>query len=166
MWYGLSSIAARFINYLLTPYLTYTLENKSDYGRMGVIYSAIPLLNVLFTYGFETAYFRFSSKEENKKTIYSTASLSLLFSTAFFTLILWMSQGSLSAATGLADVPQIIQVSIFIIAFDALTRIPFARLRQEGRPKMFAFVNISGILVNIFFTWFFVGYCPKHSMVG
>ncbi len=163
MWYGLSSIAARFINYLLTPYLTYTLANKSDYGRMGVIYSAIPLLNVLFTYGFETAYFRFSSKEENKKTIYSTASLSLLISTVFFTLILWMNQTALSKATGLADVPQILQVSIFIIAFDTLTRIPFARLRQEGRPKMFAFVNISNILVNIFFTWFFIGYCPKHA---
>ncbi len=69
MWYGVSSIASRFINYLLTPYLTYAAAVKvSDFGNMGLVYSAIPIFNVLFTYGFETAYFRFASKEENKQT--------------------------------------------------------------------------------------------------
>ena len=54
MWYGVSSIAARFINYLLTPYLTAKLT-IADYGKMGLVYAAIPLLNVVFTYGFETS---------------------------------------------------------------------------------------------------------------
>ena len=85
IWYGGSSIAAKFINYLLTPYLTYNLANTSDYGKMGIIYSAIPIFNIIFTYGFETAYFRFASKAENRDTIYSTASLSLFFSTILFT---------------------------------------------------------------------------------
>ena len=63
MWYGLSSIAARLINYLLVPYLTYADNIKtSDYGKMALIYAALPILNILFTYGFETAYFRFSIK--------------------------------------------------------------------------------------------------------
>ena len=89
MWYGLSSIAARFINYLLTPFLTYSHHVKtSDFGKMGLIYSALPVLNVLFTYGFETAYFRFSSREEYKKTIYSTTAISLFISTCLFTLLL------------------------------------------------------------------------------
>ena len=68
MWYGVSSIAARFIGYLLTPILTYSSHVKpSDFGRQSLLYSAIPVLSVLFTYGFETAYFRFSSKPEYKK---------------------------------------------------------------------------------------------------
>ena len=79
MWYGVSSIAARFINYLLTPLLTYNLAHTSDYGKNGLIYSAIPILNVIFTYGFETTYFRFSSQEKNKTKLYSTASWSLFF---------------------------------------------------------------------------------------
>jgi O-antigen/teichoic acid export membrane protein len=163
MWYGLSSIAARFINYLLTPYLTYAAVIKtSDYGKMALVYAAIPLLNVLFTYGFETAYFRFSSNEGDNKRIYSTAALSLLFSTIIFTLILWFNQKTFASVIGLSDFPQIIQLAIFIIALDTLTRIPFARLRQEGRPVKFAIVNITGILVNIFFTWFFISYCSNQ----
>jgi O-antigen/teichoic acid export membrane protein len=162
MWYGLSSIAARFINYLLTPLLTYNLAEKSDYGKIGLIYSAIPILNIIFTYGFETAYFRFAAKDENKKDIYSTAALSLFFSTILFTAILWINQQAYGNIVGLSDFPSIIQISIFIIAFDALSIIPFARLRQEGRPRKFAFIKIAGIFINIFFTWFFIVYCPQH----
>jgi O-antigen/teichoic acid export membrane protein len=162
MWYGVSSIAARFINYLLTPYLTYTLANKSDYGKIGLIYAAIPLLNIIFTYGFETAYFRFSSKKEHDDTIYSTASLSLLFSTLVFTAILWLNQSWIGGATGLIDYPAMIQLAIGIIALDALTTVPFARLRHEGRPRKFAFIKIAGVIINIFFTWFFISYCPEQ----
>lgn len=162
VWYGGSTIAAKFINYLLTPYLTYTLSNVSDYGKMGIIYSAIPIFNILFTYGFETAYFRFATRQEYKHTIYSTASLSLIFSTLLFTILLWYNQSILAGITGLADFPKMIQLSIVIIALDAFSTIPFARLREQGRPKKFAFVRISGIIINIFFTWFFISYCPQH----
>jgi O-antigen/teichoic acid export membrane protein len=162
MWYGVSSIAARFINYLLTPYLTYTLTNKSDYGKIGLIYAAIPLLNIIFTYGFETAYFRFSAKKEHDQTIYSTASLSLFFSTIVFTALLWLNQNWIGNATGLINYPAIIQLSIGVIALDALSRVPFARLRHEGRPKKFAFINVAGVFVVIFFTWFFISYCPAQ----
>jgi O-antigen/teichoic acid export membrane protein len=166
MWYGLSSIAARFINYLLTPYLTYTLANKSDYGKIGLIYAAIPILNIIFTYGFETAYFRFSSKKEHDRSIYSTASISLLFSTILFTALLWLNQGWIGNTTGLIDYPSIIQLSIGVIALDALSTVPFARLRHEGRPRKFAFIKVAGVLINIFFTWFFISYCPAHAKQG
>jgi O-antigen/teichoic acid export membrane protein len=160
MWYGLSSIAARFINYLLTPYLTYELS-KADYGKMGLVYAAIPLLNILFTYGFETAYFRFAQRKEFENSLYSTASLSIIFSTICLSGILWATQGILAQFAGVQDYPMLIQLSIVIIIFDTLTTMPFARLRQEGRPVKFAFVRIFGILVNIAATVFFISYCPK-----
>ncbi len=166
LWYGISSIAARFVNLLLTPLLTYNLANKSDYGKIGLIYAAIPILNIIFTYGFETAYFRFAGREEYKKDIYSTAALSLFFSTLLFTAILWFYQNTFGEIIGLSDFPAIIQISIFIIALDALTIIPFARLRQEGRPRKYAFVNIGGIVINVLFTWFFIVYCPKNAGAG
>lgn len=162
MWYGVSSIAARFINYLLTPYLTYKLNNPADYGKIGLVYAAIPLLNIIFTYGFETAYFRFSSNKQHDKTIYSTASLSLLFSTILFTALLWLNQSFIGNATGLINYPSIIQLSIAVIALDALSTVPFARLRHEDRPRKFAFIKVAGVLINIFFTWFFLSYCSAH----
>ncbi len=162
MWYGVSSIAARFINYLLTPYLTYTLAKTSDYGKMGLIYAAIPILNVIFTYGFETTYFRFALRKEYKSSLYNTAALSLIFSTILFTWLLWMVRGSFTNIVGLNDVPAIVHLSIFIIAFDALSTIPFAKLRLEERPRKYALIKVGGILLNIFFTWFFIGYCPAQ----
>jgi O-antigen/teichoic acid export membrane protein len=163
MWYGVSSIAARFISYLLTPLLTYSSHVKTaDFGKQALLYSAIPILSVVFTYGFETAYFRFSSKEENKTSIYSTAFLSILFTTILFSFLLWQSQGLLSSITGFADTPEIAQITIGIIAVDALNIIPFAKLRQEERPVKYAFVRVCGIFIMIFITWFFVNYCPAQ----
>lgn len=159
VWYGISSIAARFINYLLTPYLTLVLT-KADYGKVGLVYAAIPLMNVLFTYGFETAYFRFAQRKEYETTLYSTASLSLMATSVFFGLVLWSVQGTLASFVGIPDYPLLIQLSIVIIVIDTLTTIPFARLRQQGRPRKFAFIRLASIGINIAATVFFLSYCP------
>jgi O-antigen/teichoic acid export membrane protein len=158
MWYGVSSIAARFINYLLTPYLTAVLT-KADYGKVGLIYAAIPLLNVLFTYGFETAYFRFA-KKENEPSVYSTASISLFFTSICFALLLWFYQDFLAAFAGVPDYPLLIQLSIVIIILDTLCTLPFARLRHKGKPVKFAFIRLFSILINVGATVFFITYCP------
>ncbi len=162
MWYGLSSIAAKFISNLVTPFLTYSHHvSKANFGKMGYIYAAIPILNILFTYGFETTYFRFSSREEYKKSLYSTTALSLLFSTVLLTTLLWFTQSYIADLTGFTEFPKIIEYAILIIALDTLTRVPFAKLRQEGRPMRFAFINVFSILVYVFFMWFFINYCPS-----
>lgn len=162
MWYGVSSIAARFISYLLTPYLTRTsVLQVSDYGKMSLVYAAIPLLNVLFTYGFETAYFRFAQRKEYQSTLYSTASISLFISTIILSSILWIFRNSLAAFAGISGEPQLVEISILIIALDTLTAIPFAKLRLEGRPVKYAFIRICSILLNVTATVFFLSYCPK-----
>ena len=55
------------------------------------------------------------------------------------------------------------QLSIIIIGLDALATIPFARLRYEGRPRLFAFIKIANILINVIFTVFFLSYCPAKA---
>ena len=162
VWYGVSSIGARLINNLLTPYLTYNaLVSTADFGKMGAVYSAIPLLNIIFTYGMETTYFRFVQKSENTEKVNNTATISLLISTIFFSIILWWQQNSLAKIASLNNLPLLIQLSIIIIGLDALSTIPFARLRNEGRPRKFAFIKIAGILVNVFFVVFFLSWCPS-----
>jgi O-antigen/teichoic acid export membrane protein len=161
MWYGVSSIAARFINYLLTPYLTMVLT-KEDYGRMGAVYSMIPLFNVIFTYGLETAYFRFIQKKERIENVNSTTTISILITTILLFAVLWFNQSALTAVSSLQQFPLLIQLSLVIIGLDALSTIPFARLRNEGRPLFFAFIKVLGIVINIGLTLFFLSYCPKH----
>jgi O-antigen/teichoic acid export membrane protein len=162
LWYGVSSIAARFIGYLLTPYLTNaSVLKETAYGEMSIIYAAIPFLNIIFTYGLETAYFRFSKSREEEKEVYSTAMLSLIGSTVLFTSILLLFRQKLATLLGVETHPEYLTLTAFIIAADALCTLAFAKLRHEGRPRKFALVRIAGILINIGFTVFFLSVCPR-----
>lgn len=162
MWYGVSTIAARFLNYLLTPFITYSnFIQVADYGKMSLIYAAIPFLNIVFTYGMETTYFRFTTDKTKAKTVYNTISISIIISTILFSVFLWANKAALSAWAGVSDVPILTTLTLFIVALDNLNVIPFAKLREEGRPKLFAAIRVGGILVNILFTLFFIGYCPS-----
>lgn len=163
MWYGLSSIAARFIGYLLTPLLTYSSYIKPvDFGIQSLLYSAIPVLSVLFTYGFETAYFRFSGRAEYKKSIYNTACLSIFFTTIVFSVVLWQFREQLSNLLGVGNIVQIIELGILVIAVDSLVVIPFVKLRHEDRPVKYAIVRVAGIFINLMLVWFFINYCPDQ----
>lgn len=160
LWYGGSSILSRFLNYLLTPYLTAKLSG-SGYGEMSMVYAAIPFLNVIFTYGIETAFFRFSRKENSQKTVYNTASISILISTLVFTTLLLFSHGSIANLLKLELHPEYVIYTVLIIGLDTLTTLPYALLRQQGRPKKFAAIRITNILVTIFFTYFFISILPR-----
>lgn len=160
LWYGGSTILSRLLNYLLTPYLTLKLTG-AQYGEFTLVYSVIPFLTVIFTYGMETAYFRFVQKEEHKQSLYNTASVSLICSTILFTSLLILSNGGIANLISLKEHPEYITYSAFIIAFDTLTLVPLAKLRQDGRPLKFAIVRITSILVNISVTYFLVSVCPK-----
>lgn len=159
MWYGVSSIFARFLNYLLTPYLTLKLT-QSTYGEMSLVYAYIPFLNVVFTYGMETAYFRFSNKENDPKKVFNTISISILFSTIFLTVLLLLGRNLFAELLRLKDHPEFITWAAWIIALDTLSRIPLAKLRNDGRPRKYAFVMITGILINIGLVFFFYTLLP------
>lgn len=159
MWYGVSSIAARFINYLLTPYLTFKFT-ESQYGEMSIVYSFIPFMNVVFTYGMETAFFRFANHADKKK-VYNTSSISLIISTVVLTVILISLQHPLSILLQVTAHPEYLSLSAAMIALDALCIIPFAKLRQDNRPVKFAVVKVGGIVINIISIYFFLSICPR-----
>ena len=63
--YGLSSIAGRFINYLLVPIQTTAFAaSGGQYGVVTNIYAYTALLLVILTYGMETTFFRYVNKTE------------------------------------------------------------------------------------------------------
>ncbi|MER3470999.1 MAG: polysaccharide biosynthesis protein [Chitinophagaceae bacterium] len=160
LWYGASSIAARFLNYLLTPYLTYALSGPA-YGEISLVYALIPFLNIIFTYGLETAYFRYSKSKEQEAEVYNTSMVSLVVSTVLLTTILLAFRNQLATLIGVEQHPEYFTWSAIIIAIDALTSLAFAKLRYEGRPRKFAMVRIAGIIINIALTFFFLSVCPK-----
>jgi len=161
-WYGVSSIFSRFLNYLLTPYLTFYLT-ASIYGEMNLVYSAIPFMNVIFMYGMETTFFRFSNKVNNEDHVFNIGSLSLLCTTFIFCALLIFWRLPIATFLRLEDHPQFVTWSALIISLDTLSRLPFAKLRNAGRPRKYVFITITGIMVNIGLTVFFYTFLPHMA---
>src|SRR5258705_1739760 len=141
--------------------LVFIFKQPGTAADLTQVYAIIPFLNVLFTYGMETAYFRFSQEEE-KKHLYSTLSFSIFFTTILFTFCLYFFRTDISNVAGLDKHPQYVMWMCWIIFFDTLATLPFARLRQEGRPRKYAFVRVAGILMTILVVILFLGVFPRY----
>jgi O-antigen/teichoic acid export membrane protein len=160
LWYGASSIFARFLFYLLTPYLTDKFKGTVEYGRMNLVFALIPFLFTLIVFAFETAYFRFMQRQEYKGQVFDTLSTSLTISTLLITGLTIYFRSAVAGFIGLPDHPGYITLCAAIIGFDALSALPFAKLRHDNRPKKFAFIRIASILLNMATVFFFLSVCP------
>ncbi|HET6253489.1 MAG TPA: polysaccharide biosynthesis C-terminal domain-containing protein [Puia sp.] len=160
IWYGASSIFARFLQYMLTPYLTHKFKGTPEYGEMSLVYAAISFVNIGVLFGLDYAFFRFIQRKENQKSLYPTLLISMVSSTTLITILIVALRVPFARLIDVANHPEYITLSALIIAFDALSALPFARLRHEGRPRKFALIRVSGIVVNIAFTFFFLSACP------
>ncbi|MFT3845637.1 MAG: polysaccharide biosynthesis C-terminal domain-containing protein [Lacibacter sp.] len=162
LWYGIPTIARRFLGYILNMALPFIFAKPAVTADLTQVYAMIPFLNVIFTYGVETAYFRFSNDKDRAK-LYNTLSLSILFTTVLFTIALYFGKPAIASTAGLDEHPEYIIYMLGILFFDTLSTLPFARLRQENRPKKYAFVQVAGIALNILLVFLFLGLFPSYS---
>lgn len=163
--YGLGSILPRFLNYLLTPLYTYLFTNPSDYGINAELYAYISFLNIIFTYGMETAFFHFSNKSDNPQNIFNNVFSAIILSTVFFSAILLIFSNTFKTLLHYQNI-QFIYWTIGIIATDALSAIPFAYLRQQQKPIRFSLLKILNVSINILFNLFFFLVCKKNYDAG
>lgn len=161
LWYGLPTITSRFLGYLMNLSLPLIFAQPATTADLTQVYAIIPFLNVVFTYGMETAYFRFSQDQDQKK-LYNTLSVSLIASTILFTAVLFFFKDVIAGWANLDKNPEYISWMAGIIFFDALCTLAFARLRQENRPKRYAFARIAGVVINIAVVILFLGVIPKY----
>ncbi|OWY20203.1 polysaccharide biosynthesis protein [Sphingobacteriales bacterium UPWRP_1] len=157
--YGLSSIIGRLLNYLLTPLLT-RVFNQADYGIITELYSYSGFFMVLFVYGMETAFFRYIKQVQQAERVYSTVMWSLLASTLLFTGLLTFFAPQIAALIQYPNHPEYIVWFAFILGLDALSAVPFARLRYEEKAWRFAAIRLFNIGVNIGLVLFFLLLCP------
>ncbi len=161
LWYGVPTISSRFLGYLMNLSLPLIFAQPAVTADLTQVYAIIPFLNVVFTYGLETAYFRFSQDHDQKK-IYNTLSISLIGSSIFFTAVLLFFKNNIAEWANLGDHTEYIDWMAWIIFFDALCTLAFARLRQENRPKRYAFARIAGVVMNISVVILFLAIIPKY----
>jgi O-antigen/teichoic acid export membrane protein len=159
--YGVSSIVGRVLSYLLVPIYTAHFA-AAEYGIVTGLYAYVSFLNVVFTYGLETTFFRFANRpSEDRRELYNrTLSLLLLSSIGLTALLAWLARPLL----GLLDLPpgheEYAQWVALILGFDAIAALPFARLRLENKARKFAAIRLTNILLYVGLNLFFVVLCP------
>ncbi len=155
--YGVSSIAARLLNYLLTPYLTRILT-REEYGVITDMYALIPFALVVLTMGLETGFFKFPS------AFRSIWGATCIAAAAFFGIVMAFTE-PVAGVMGYGGSPEYVWLVAGIVALDVVTAIPFAGLRQQGRASRYVVVRTASVVVNVAMNVVFYSVLGKHGPV-
>jgi O-antigen/teichoic acid export membrane protein len=156
--YGMGSILPKFLNFLLVSLHTNVFA-PDEYGVITKLLGYVAVLNVIYTFGMETSYFRFATREgaDERKVFNITQTVVMAISICFtFVLI-----GFATPIANLLKLPGsenvIIWISLIMLV-DAIVSVPFARLRLQKKAKLFAMYRLVNILVLIGLNVYFLKY--------
>ena len=156
--YGLATVLPRMLSFLLNPLYVKVLP-KGEFGEVSIIFAYLVFLNVVLSYGMETAFFRFYNLESDKKKVISTATISIFWSSITFLGIALLFRKTLGYWTNID--PQYITYTVWILVLDALAVIPFSKLRANKRPMVYAAIKIGNVMLNLCLNVFFLLALPK-----
>ena len=167
--YGLSSILGRVLSFALTPLHTAVLP-KGEYGQNTDIYSMVAFLMVILTFGMETAFFRFH--KDKKYTIHQVFSATTSWVITLSILLLLLVSTFIDPIANLLQYeehPEFVLWMVFIVAVDAITAVPFAKLRAENKAIKFVIVRLTAtgtmVLFNLIFYWLFPYLHENHLAI-
>lgn len=147
--YGLSTILARIVNFLLVPLYTRVLTT-TDYGVVTEFMSYIAVLQVVLTLGLETGCFRYASKDGvDKQSVFGNAFLSVTGLCLLFFACMALFSGDLASGLGYEGHSNIIVYVSAILALDCPMAIIFAKLRHEHKALRFAVIKTVKILTEV-----------------
>lgn len=144
------------LSFLLVPLYTTkgVLNSVAEYGKVSLIYSWFVIFNVILAYGMETAFFRFFHKEDDKRTVVGTASISLIITSLAFFILALIFKNQIAHFTDIKV--EYINLVIWILLLDALVIIPFAWLRANEKPMRYAIIKIFNVLISLGLNIFFL----------
>lgn len=158
--YGLSSVLARILNFLLVPFYTRIFVDTAEYGIINELYAYVAFLIIVLSYGMETAFFRFTSKYQNSQIVFSTSVFSLVTTSLVFAVAVIIFYPRLADLIGYGGQESFVLMLGLVLSFDAIAAIPFAKLRYMNKALKFALIKLFNISLNIFFNLFFLVIIP------
>ncbi len=162
--YGLSSIVARVVNFLLVPLHTLVL-NRSDYGVVGQLYGWVALLFVLYTFRLEAAYFRYATND-SKSTAYANSKVFTLIFALSLSIVATIWSSTIAGWLQVEGQSHLIKFVAAIVALDAICELPFAKLRLEKRPLKFVYIRCVNVGINVLLNIYFLLIHPGHQSVA
>lgn len=156
--YGLATVLPRMISFMLNPLYVDRLP-KQEFADVSIVFAWLVFFNVILSYGMETAFFRFYNKEENKKSVISTATVSIFWSSISFLFLALIFRNTLSHWAEIKV--EYITYTIWILVLDALVIIPFSRLRATKRPMQYGIIKIANVSLMMLLNLFFLIFLPE-----
>lgn len=157
--YGINSILGKTINFLLLPIYT-TYLDKEALGSFTAIYAFIAFLNIIFTYGMETTYFRYATgKGLDPQKVFAQIQSLLITTSISMGAIIYFSAPALASWLGYEGQEYLFRWMAWILAIDAVLALPYAKLRKENKALPFALTKLGNILLNVGFNIFFIVFC-------
>lgn len=159
--YGLGTMIPRLLNYFLTP-LYVRVFVSGVYGQITDLYAWMALLIALLTYGMETTFFRYTGKADPNK-VFNNIMSCIFTTTMIFALLYSFFYKSFANLIAYDHNTQYVLLLGVVVALDALTAVPFAKLRRENKAKQFSIIKIANVLFNIGLNLFFMVVIPEKS---
>ena len=164
--YGGTTILGRVLTYVLVPFHT-SIFPSAQYGEITELYAYVAFFNILYTFGMETAFFRFISQQEDtqsKQEIYRTAFTAIFLISTLSSALLILNADNIANLLGYTGYGYVIRWLAAVLWIDALVAIPFARLRIENRPLRFAVTKITSIGLTVFLNFLFLLWLPQWQL--
>lgn len=162
--YGLATVLPRVLAVILVPLYVKVLLPE-EYGIYATVMAFLILGNVLLSYGMETAFFRFITKDASQqKIVQSTALFSLTISTFIFLGITLLFKNYIATAAEFK--PEYVTYGLIILALDALAVLPFVWFRANEKPMRYALIKIFNVVVNLAFNLLFLILLPQLAETG
>ena len=167
--YGIGSILPRFLNFLLV-HLHTDVFPPEEYGIITKVYAYVGVINVIFIFGMETAYFRFVSRGgESEKKIFDLAQTAVLIISFVFSAGFILSAVPIAEALSIPGRSDLVIWLVLLMFIDAVAAIPFARLRLQKKAVRFAVGKLMNIVIfiglNLYFLKISTTYQPDVSLV-
>ncbi|TCD27516.1 polysaccharide biosynthesis protein [Pedobacter psychrodurus] len=175
MVYGVSTIASRLLNFILTPIFTRSY-GASALGVFTKMYAYASMTNAILAFGMETTFFRYLNKHEDKKQqVYNNSFLIVAFIAILFLITglvftepitKWLLNNNMSHYQ---DQKRYVQYFLWLLFSDAVCVIPFARIRADGKPFRYSIIKFVNILSYVLLSLFFIYGIPliiKHDLPG
>ncbi len=166
--YGISSIVARLLNYLLTPYLT-RIMTDAQYGVITDMYALAPFALIVLTMGMESGYFRFAGRatsQPEKNWVFATTWGAVTLATVIFMGLVLLFNNDIARIMRYTESPSYVWMIGSIIALDVIAAIPYARLREQGRAARYVVIRVIFVIINILLCVFFYSVLPHLSQQG
>lgn len=144
------------INFLQVPLHTINMFSEAEYGELTKLYAYVAVVNIIYMFGMETAYFRFATKPgADPKRIFNLAQTSVIAISGLLTVFMLLGAVPISSALQASN-SQFITWLVITMFIDALVAIPFAQLRLQKKAFLFATAKILNVILVLGLNYYFL----------